>query len=134
MNGTRNSIRRVGFRFATLLLPIMIATIPALAKHSSSLHGIQQDPAGKECSRAGMPCSTASTPESSKSTSASTKQQLDQIERQSVNSFKAASQHTNSKPAAYRPPTVRGSSDRQSSINFSYRAPQPGGTRSTPNR
>jgi hypothetical protein len=134
MNGLKNSIRRVAFHSAILLVSIIVATVPTLAKHSPSLHGIQQDPAGKECNRGGMPCSTASTPESSKSTSASTKQQLDQIERQSVNSFKAASQHTNSKPAAYRPPTVRGSSDRQSSINFSYRAPQPGGTRSTPNR
>jgi hypothetical protein len=130
MNGARNAIQRVAFQLATLLLSTMVA-IPALAKHSSSPHSIQQDPSGKECSRAGMPCSTALTPDSSKSKSASTQQRLDQLERQSVNSIRTTSVRENSKTAPQRPAVARGA-ERQSSINFAYHAPPAGGTRTGP--
>ena len=131
MNGIRNVIQRVAFQFAILLLSTMVATIPALAEHSSSLRKIQQDAAGKECSRAGMPCSTALTPDSSKSKSASTQQKLDQLERQSVNSIKSTQARVNAKTAPQRPVVDRGT-ERQSSINFSYHAPSAGGTRTGP--
>jgi len=131
MNRIRNAIRRVAFQFAILLLSTMVATIPALAEHSSSSRKIQQDAAGKECSRAGMPCSTALTPDSSKSKSASTQQRLDQLERQSVNSIKGTPTHVNVKTAPQRPVVARGA-ERQSSINFSYHAPSAGGTRTGP--
>jgi len=132
MNRIRNAIRRVAFRFAILLLSTMVATIPALAEHSSSSRKIQQDAAGKECSRAGMPCSTALTPDSSKSNSASTQQQrLDQLERQSVNSIKSTQARVNAKTAPQRPVVARGA-ERQSSINFAYHAPSAGGTRTGP--
>jgi hypothetical protein len=130
MNGVRNATQRAGFRFAILLLLTTVGTIPALAKHSSSPH-VQQDPAGKECSRSGMPCSTALTPDSSKSKSASTQQRLDQLERQSVNSIKTTSVRGNAKTAPQRPVVARGAA-RQSSINFAYHAPPAGGTRSGP--
>jgi hypothetical protein len=131
MNGIRNVIQRVAFQFAILLLSTMVATIPALAEHSSSLRKIQQDAAGKECSRASMPCSTALTPDSSKSKSASTQQKLDQLERQSVNSIKSTQARVNPKTAPQRPVVARGA-ERQSSINFSYHAPSAGGTRTGP--
>jgi len=131
MNGIRKVIQRVAFQFALLLLSTMVATIPALAEHSSSLRKIQQDAAGKECSRAGMPCSTALTPDSSKSKSTSTQQKLDQLERQSVNSIKSTQARVNPKTAPQRPVVARGT-ERQSSINFSYHAPSAGGTRTGP--
>jgi propanediol dehydratase small subunit len=131
MNRIRNAIRRVAFQFAILLVSTMVATIPALAEHSSSSRKIQQDAAGKECSRAGMPCSTALTPDSSKSKSASTQQKLDQIERQSVNSIKSTQARVNPKTAPQRPVVARGA-ERQSSINFSYHAPSAGGTSTGP--
>jgi hypothetical protein len=127
MNGNRNAIRRAAFQFVIPLLSAVVAAVPALAKHSSSPHKVQQDAGGKECSRAGMPCSTALTVDSSKSKSASTQQRLDQLERQSVNSIKNASVRT----APQRPAVARGT-ERQSSINFSYRAPSAGGTRTGP--
>jgi hypothetical protein len=131
MNGIRNVIQRVAFQLAILLLSIMVAIIPAHAERSSSPRKIQQDAAGKECSRAGMPCSTALTPDSSKSKSASTQQKLDQLEHQSLNSIKGTSAHVNTKTAPLRPVVARGA-DRQSSINFSYHAPSAGGTRTGP--
>lgn len=131
MNGIRNTTQRVAFRLAILLFSTMVATIPALAKHSSSSSKIQQDPAGKECSRSGMPCSTALTPDSSKSKSASTQQKLDQLERQSINSIKSTQARVNAKTAPQRPVVARGT-ERQSSINFSYHAPSAGGTRTGP--
>jgi hypothetical protein len=130
MKCVRNATQRGGFRLAILLVSTVVGTIPALAKHSSSLH-VQPDPAGRECSRAGMPCSTALTPDSSRSKSASTQQQLDQLERQSVNSVKGASVRGNARTAPQRPVVARGA-ERQSSINFAYHATPAGGTRSGP--
>src|SRR5579863_6338353 len=112
---------RGGFQLTTFLLSILLATIPGFATHSSSPH-IQQDPAGKECSHSGLPCSTALNPNSSKSQSLSTQHQLDQIERQSVNSIKSTTARANNKTSPNRSATVH-SSARQSSINFAYHAP-----------
>ena len=133
MSGIHSAIRRGSCRFAALFLSILVAAIPGIADHSSSTHPahIPQDPSGKECSRGGLPCSTASAPDSSRAKSANA--QLDQIERQTINSVKGASAGANGKAAAPRPAASRGA-ERSSSINFTYHAPPAAGARTAPHK
>jgi hypothetical protein len=133
MSSIQNAIRCGSCRFVALFLSILVAAIPGIADHAYSTHTahIPQDPAGKECTRGGMPCSTAWATDSLKAKSSST--QLDQIERQTINSVKGASAGANGKTSAFRPAVSRGS-ERQSSINFTYHAPSAAGTRTAPQR
>ncbi len=109
---------------------ILLATVPAFAKHSTASYHLWTDPATKPYSHDGLPCSTAPVAPSSTIKSAGSLRELDQIEHARFATGGNASQRRSAGGASpvYRPAMIRGS-ERQSAINFVYHAPVSGGTR-----
>jgi hypothetical protein len=102
-------------------LLLALSTTPALAgpvPHTSS-HSLSNDRDAKTCTHNGLPCSTISMPSASATKADAPAQQLDLIERQSLNTFKSASPHE--KAPGYRPASVQ--QMKQPAAEFKYHSP-----------
>lgn len=125
---------------AVLPLPFAFVTTPGFAQHPSAVRPssahLWKDPAANACTHNGLPCSTSPSVVSAQSKSASTRQQLEQIERQSVTVVRgnAARGSSGRNTPVYRPTAVRGSGGQSSAINFAYHAPQGGPRGSNPGK
>jgi hypothetical protein len=123
--GLRHTIR-----LATFVLSILLVTVPGFAaRRPSASYHIWSDPAAKEYSHDGLPCSTAPVPGAPGSKSTGPLQQLDQIERQTVNAIRSVPERGSSKSASSYRSAVSRSSSRQPAINFAYHAPVSDGGR-----
>jgi hypothetical protein len=118
------------FHRTTVVWLILLATVPAFAKHSSASYHLWNDPATKSYSHDGLPCSTAPVATSSTSKSAGSLRQLDQIEHARFTTVGNASRSRNAGGGSpvYRPALIHGG-ERKPTINFVYHAPVSSGSR-----
>ncbi|MGA7220236.1 MAG: hypothetical protein WBX38_18105 [Candidatus Sulfotelmatobacter sp.] len=115
------------FSLIVALVPVSGFAEPARPAHrSSSSYHAAKNSGAKEYICKGLPCSTASL-ETARAKSRGTTQQLDQMEKQTSNTMRSKPDPTNSRntTTVYRPAPKR-DAEKQSTINFSYRAPATG--------